>query len=662
MKSVSEENLIFSDADSIHIEQTDQHVLFYSFDLPSPVEGICGTFKISQLEKFMALSMTGMSWMAPAYGKSCSGVPKQTQFLICKQKNGLYLLLLPLISRKYRFTLQGNSSGKIQIYYDGGLKETKAENRKITAIAAVSGSDPYALVNTLMSETGKQLKTFKLRNKKKKPDFLNCFGWCSWDAFYHEVNAEKILSALDSFKKSKLKPEFMILDDGWQSVSTEEGNRLVSFAANRIKFPDGLGALTRKAKKKYHIKYFGVWHALEGYWNGIVPSDLLPYKFVLARQPKTVAVQQDGSIPIQYICNFVDPADAEKFFDDYHSYLKKQGVDLVKVDNQGAFSSYFIKDYCVRGEAVRAYSFALQRSAEKNFNGRLINCVSNSSDYFFHLKSANLWRNSDDYFPAKPLENQYKHLHHNAKNAFFTSTFCYPDWDMFQSSNTGADFHAASRALSGGPIYVCDKPDSHNFALLETFADINGKLLQPDCPALPTQDILLDDVENEARILKIFNRSKSIGLLGIFNCCNKSEKVLNGTISPQDIYQLEGENFAVYSKQNGTVFTIKKDGKKLVCLPYAHYDILTLSPIKEGLAPIGLEGKYIPPAVFQNIKYHRNALEIELRCGGTILFYADKRPKCVKKDSVEIPFSYSNNLVKVKVHEKKPLTLTIQKK
>ena len=161
--------------------------------------------------------------------------------------------------------------------------------------------------------------------------------------------------------------------------------------------------------------------------------------------------------------------------------------------------------------------------------------------------------------------------------------------------------------------------------------------------------------------VQIFNRSGSAGLLGIFNCCKDPGKVLECSISPKDIYSLEGETFAVYSKQNGTVFTVKNNEKNQISLPYAHYDILTFSPIKEGLAPLGVEGKYIPPAVFQNIKYRRNSLEAELRCGGTILFYAEERPLCVKKDSAEIPFTFSNNLVKVKIHDKKPFTLTLKK-
>lgn len=640
--------------------RTETNVYFYYLVPPDPVAGTCGSIKLPAIEKFMALAMTGMNWMAPYYGRKISEVPGGTQFLISRLADGTFLLLLPLISDRYRFTLQGGKDAEhVELVYDGGIAGIEKEYRQLPVLAAVSGSDPYALVHTLVKETAGKLKTFKLRTEKKKPDFLSCFGWCSWDAFYQDVDEKKVLYALESFRKSKIKVEFVILDDGWQSISAEEGKRLISFEADRRKFPGGLRSLISRAKKKHHIKYFGVWHALEGYWNGIVPSDLLPYKFVLARQPRVVKPRPDGTIPVQYICNFVSPEDAGKFFNDYHLTLKKEGVDLVKVDVQGLLPFYFIKDYCIREETVKAYSYGMQHSAEKYFNGNLINCMCNSSDFFFHFKTANLWRNSDDYFPAKPLADQYKHLHCNAKNAFFSSTFCYPDWDMFQSGNTGADLHAAARALSGGPVYVCDKPEEHDFTVLESFADMNGKLLQPDMPALPSPDILLEDVENDEQVLKIFNRSGMSGLLGIFNCSKAAGKTLECTVSPQDVYALPGEEFAVYSRKNKTVFTMNRAEKRSLELPYGSFDILTFSPVKNGIAPIGVDGKYIPPAIFQAIRYRKNTLEVKVRCGGTILFYADTKPLAVRKDSENIPFIFRNHLVRVKVRSKEAFTLAV---
>lgn len=646
------------------IEETvfSENVRFYTFSLPDTPEGIASDIQLTAPGRWMALALKGRNWMNPFYGKGdFSSLPEQTQFLMCQYGKDGFLMLLPLITGKIRGTLQNSKKRKlkIEIKYEGALQ--KNQEKSAVLLAAAAGSDPYRLVQILMEETSRKLKTFKVRTKKKKPDLISRFGWCSWDAFYENIDEKKVLATLESFRKSILKIEFMILDDGWQCVSREVERRLLSFQPDMIKFPGGLKKLVREAKRKYHLKYFGVWHAFEGYWNGIVPSSILPYKFIPARQPKNVSVNKDGTIPPQYNCTFVAPEDAGNFFSNYHQYLKEQGVDFVKADNQGAFASHFIKDYCIREEAVKAYSYALQDSAEKHFDGRLINCMGQGNDFYFHYKSANLWRNSDDYFPQKNVEEQYKHLHHNAKNAFFASTFCYPDWDMFQSCNTGAEFHAASRALSGGPVYICDKPGEQNFALLEQFADSNGNLLHVDDVALPSPDTLFSDPENEEIPLKIFNRSHQNFLLGFFNCF-RGKKAILCEYSPQDIYSIKGEKFAVYSQKRGLLSSMKKEEKKHFTLSADDWDIFTFAPVyKNGFAAIGLSGKYIPSAVFLDVKASKNKLETRVCCGGTLLFYAETPPSCVKKNGEKIPFDFKEHLLTIRVNEKNPFTLTLEK-
>lgn len=51
------------------------------------------------------------------------------------------------------------------------------------------------------------------------PSFLDMFGWCTWDAFYLTVNPIGIFHGLDDFSKGGVEPRFVIIDDGWQSIS-----------------------------------------------------------------------------------------------------------------------------------------------------------------------------------------------------------------------------------------------------------------------------------------------------------------------------------------------------------------------------------------------------------------------------------------------------------
>lgn len=76
-----------------------------------------------------------------------------------------------------------------------------------------------------------------------------------------------------------------------------------------------------------------------------------------------------------------------------------------------------------------------------------------------------------------------------------------PDWDMFHSKHPAALLHATARVVSGGGIYVSDKPGAHDFALLHRLVLPNGCVLRPQLPGRPTKDILFADVLKDNKTL-----------------------------------------------------------------------------------------------------------------------------------------------------------------
>lgn len=98
---------------------------------------------------------------------------------------------------------------------------------------------------------------------------------------------------------------------------------------------------------------------------------------------------------------------------------------------------------------------------------------------------------------------------HCAYNSLWMGNFIHPDWDMFQSTHPCAEFHAASRAISGGPIYISDSVGQHNFELLKTLVLPDGSILRCQHYALPTRDSLFEDpLHNGKTMLKIWNLNK----------------------------------------------------------------------------------------------------------------------------------------------------------
>jgi len=101
------------------------------------------------------------------------------------------------------------------------------------------------------------------------------------------------------------------------------------------------------------------------------------------------------------------------------------------------------------------------------------------------------------------------HMVHCAYNSLWMGNFIRPDWDMFQTTHPCADFHAASRAICGGPIYISDTVGNHNFELLKTLVLPDGSILRCEHYALPTRDCLFSDPLHDGKtMLKIWNLNK----------------------------------------------------------------------------------------------------------------------------------------------------------
>lgn len=77
-----------------------------------------------------------------------------------------------------------------------------------------------------------------------------------------------------------------------------------------------------------------------------------------------------------------------------------------------------------------------------------------------------------------------------AYNSLWMDQFIRPDWDMFQSDHTCAAFHATSRAICGGPVYVSDTLGCHDFARLARLVFPDGTvprcLLEIVCSRIPS--------------------------------------------------------------------------------------------------------------------------------------------------------------------------------
>ncbi|XP_021287417.1 probable galactinol--sucrose galactosyltransferase 1 [Herrania umbratica] len=170
-------------------------------------------FPVGKLEelRFMCVFRHKFWWMTQWMGASGKDIPFETQFLVVEvcddthidegstdeaNQSIRYAVFLPILEGDFRAVLQGNEQNELEICLESGDPAVdKFEGSHLVFVAA--GSDPYDVITNSVKTVEKHLQTFSHREKKKMPDILNWFGWCTWDAFYTNVTAEGLKQGLD---------------------------------------------------------------------------------------------------------------------------------------------------------------------------------------------------------------------------------------------------------------------------------------------------------------------------------------------------------------------------------------------------------------------------------------------------------------------------------
>ena len=85
---------------------------------------------------------------------------------------------------------------------------------------------PYVMMECAALSLRKHIGTFRLRTEKVLPLYFQYLGWCTWDAFYFDVDAVKLLDGLREFRRNGISIGSVIMDDGW--LTTTEGKPIGS--------------------------------------------------------------------------------------------------------------------------------------------------------------------------------------------------------------------------------------------------------------------------------------------------------------------------------------------------------------------------------------------------------------------------------------------------
>ncbi|KAF8747188.1 Raffinose synthase or seed imbibition protein Sip1, partial [Rhizoctonia solani] len=284
--------------------------------------------------------------------------------------------------------------------------------------------------------------------------FESKLTYCTWNSLQPPTptTGASALKALEHFHSIGIRPAAFLIDDAWQDVKSF---RLQSFDSKRL-FLDkigSLGELVKTAKDKYGVAHVGVWHTIQGYWQGVEPS-----KF--ASQYSLVKVTKDGypgpaeEEGFEYY--IPHPDSVQNFFNDYYATLRTAGITFTKCDNMASMD-----------HIVSAIEVTYSKSGEEIF-GSSVDIVMLRKAYVQAVTSAAL-----EAFGAANVI---------CINALLLNELdVQPDLDMFQThpyissdggvhnTNTGisqGSFHASFRVFGTGPVTITDAPGKSNPEIL----------------------------------------------------------------------------------------------------------------------------------------------------------------------------------------------------
>ncbi|KAH9320818.1 hypothetical protein KI387_015457 [Taxus chinensis] len=675
-------------------------------------------FKLGQLQgyRLMCLFRYKIWWMLPHVGSRGKDIPVESQMLLLevKQKCAVdqtdgddasnhvfYILFLPVLEGPFRSSLQGNQSNELELCVESG-DPTVQTTQVLQAVFVNAGENPFELITESVKALEKQKGTFVHRERKKMPGIIDWFGWCTWDAFYTKVDPKGIGQGLKSLAEGGTPAKFLIIDDGWQETIDEfktrgepfiEGMqfavRLADIKENKKfrkhgqegsdELVDGLHDIVKHFRETYDLKYVYVWHALAGYWGGLLPNapNLKKYEATLnypVQSPGNVSNLRDIAMDSieKYGAGIINPDKIGEFYNDLHSYLASAGIDGVKVDVQNLIETLgagFGGRVCL----TQKYQHALEDSVARNFpENACISCMSHNTDSIYSSKQTAIVRASEDFMPHNPT-SQTLHISSVAFNSLLLGEVMLPDWDMFHSKHVSAEYHAAARAVGGCGVYVSDRPGDHDFKILKKLVLPDGSVLRARFPGRPTRDCLFVDTTGDKKsLLKIWNMNKCTGVVGVFNCqgagwsdedkCIKayddSPEYVTGCVRPIDVEFLgdvadAGWNgdCAIYAHNTGSLTRLSRTGSLTLSLKVLEYEVYTVSPVTDYnhivcFAPLGLIDMYNAGGAVESSDYfdedNKCLIKITVRGCGRFGAYTSKKPTRCLLNMKQIEHSYES--------------------
>ncbi|PWE01371.1 Sip1-related alpha-galactosidase [Marinilabilia rubra] len=564
-------------------------------------------------------------------------------YVLFKLPNNEFLLLQGIASpdAMSHFTINDNGSLKIKLVTFG----TETVSGDIPLVAYAKSDNLYdvfenAWKNAINTEA--LAGRTAMRHEKEYPEMFTYLGWCSWEQYRRKITSDLMVDAMQKIEESPLPVRWVLVDDGHQHQTGFKmgDSRMLSFDAHPETFPNGFKPLMDLRSEK--IKWMGIWHAMNGQWQGLHPDHELR-----ELDPHLIKIDKKfRGEPLPVMMPKGDSISSWMFYKGLIGSTKKHGFDFVKIDNQNRQMRFYKgKENPVK--TVSQHAQSLERAAHE-LSGGLINCFCSDLLSLMNTKYSAVSRVSVDYL-LNNMEKAKSHLFQSYQNTLWMGQAVWPDHDMFHSSDKFAGrMMAVSKAMSGAPIYLSDAPDHFLEELVTPLCYSDGKLLRPLAPAVPLpESAMISALTTPEAYRVVAPLPNGAAAFVAYNLAHPTpQQIVKTQISTQD-YQHAGSFIqpAVPKwkvPEEGLVYYDWYDGKGGLLNDQYKIELdgfsdcfVQLSPVKKGWSVVGCIDKYLAAAAIDAIEYNQSELKLTMIEPGTLVVYNKKPVKCAMASKVE---------------------------
>ncbi len=567
-------------------------------------------------------------------------------------KNGDHLLLHGIASREAMSHFVINDDGTLQVKLVTFGTESVAGDIPLFAYARTTNI--YDVFQQAW-QSAIQLKDIKghtaFRHQKVYPEMFNYLGWCSWEQYRRKITCDLLVKDVRTIANSPIPVRWVLVDDGHQhqTGSGMTDSRLLSFGTHPETFPNGFKPIM--ALKSEKIKWMGIWHAMNGQWQGLHPDhqirELDPHLVKISKKTQ-------GN-PMDLLMPKGDSLSSWMFYKGLIGSTKDHGFDFVKIDNQNRQMSFY-KGMENPVKTIGQHARSLECAAHE-YSGGLINCFCADLISLMNTQYSAISRVSVDYL----LNNEQKaksHLFQSYQNTLWMGQAVWPDHDMFHSSDKFCGrMMAVSKAMSGAPIYLSDAPNDFLHNLITPLCYSDGRLLRPLAPAVPLPESALLSALSESKAYRVVAPlANGAAAFVVYNLANPTpSQSITTRISAEDYihagsfiqpavspWQVPKEGLVYYDWYQGKGGLL--NGSYSIELNGFSDRFVQLSPIVQGWSVVGCTDKYLSAAAIEQIQYDKKMLTIKLAESGPVVIYSASKVSCAEATNIE---SLGNGLWKL---------------